>query len=252
MWEDIKIHPMNHSTLCALIENRIPGVCIRNFSTTNESNKLIDALLEHAQQSNSIKEVTRFGISQYAQGIRETKENYFTLAKQLNEKFSHIFDQSGFTPVQRLIREFKEFGFDAGIMHEPVMGSYFAGNGKLRSGFSPIHVDFAAQDSDGWAIAEATVQLAWNLYLRVPDKGGELLLWDKQWSPEDDVHQVEDNYYYRDEVVQGAKMLRVKVHPGEVIVINSRNYHAVSEVEGRLAFGSFISVFDNNKLRLWS
>ena len=42
------------------------------------------------------------------------------------------------------------------------------------------------------------IQLAWNLYLEVPDENGELLLWDKQWREEDDVFQVEDNYYYSD------------------------------------------------------
>lgn len=252
MWEDNKIHLISHSSLCALIENRIPGVRIDSFASTEEANKLVDALMEHACRTRSVKQVTRLGISQYEQGVRASKEDYFSSANKLNDAFSQIFDQSGFSPVQRIIRIFGENGFDADIMQEPGMGSYFAGNGKLRNGFSPIHVDYAAQDSDGWAIAEASVQLAWNFYLRVPEEGGELLLWDKLWNSEDDVHQVEDNYYYRDEVVKGVKMLRVSVQPGEVVIINSRNYHAISDVEGRLAFGSFISVFDHDQLRLWS
>ena len=251
MWENNKIQPLSHSTLCALIDNRIPGVCISDFATAKEAENFTDELTESACRTNSIKQVTRLGISQYEQGLQASKENYFTLAKQLNEEFSKIFDQSDFEPVQRLIKIFKENGFEADVMQEPGMGSYFAGTGKLRNGKSPIHVDFAAQDSDGWEVAKANVQLAWNFYLRVPENGGELLLWDKQWNSEDDIHQVEDSYYYHDDVVQHAKMLRVKVHPGEVIIINSRNYHAVSEVEDRLAFGSFISVF-NNMLRLWS
>jgi hypothetical protein len=132
------------------------------------------------------------------------------------------------------------------------MGDYFAGNGKLRSGISPVHVDFAPQDSAGWAIARAGVQLAWNFYLRVPAEGGELLLWDKHWQPEDDGYQVDDNYYYDEAVVRDARMLRISVSPGEVIILNSRNFHAVSETRDRLAFGSFISVFEGNQLRLWS
>ena len=252
MWEDSKIHPIDHATLSALMKNRIPGVRITNFASHKETDNLIDELSEHACRTNSIKQVTRLGISQYAQGLRVSKENYFTLAKRLNEEFSKIYDQSGFEPVERLISKFKEIGFDADVMHEPGMGSYFAGTGKLRNGTSPIHVDFAAQDSDGWEIAKANVQLAWNLYLRVPENGGELLLWDKQWNSEDDIYQVKDNYYYHDDVVQDAEMLRVKVYPGEVIIINSRNFHAVSQVDDRLAFGSFISVFNNKKLRLWS
>jgi hypothetical protein len=86
----------------------------------------------------------------------------------------------------------------------------------------------------------------------VPERGGELLLWDRRWVPEDDIHMVEDNYYYDDAVVRGARMLTVGVQPGEVIIINSRSYHAVAEAEDRLAFGSFISVFADGRLRLWS
>ena len=154
--------------------------------------------------------------------------------------------------MQRLIDELKALDFDAGVMSEPGLGAYFAGNGKLRSGRTPIHIDYSPQDSEGWAVADGIYQLAWNLYLRVPPQGGELLIWDKCWEPEDDIHQVDNNYFYKEEVVNGVPMLRVKVNPGEVMMINSRNYHSVAEVEDRLAFGSFISVFDGLRMRLWS
>lgn len=251
MWKDEKIHPFSHAAVLALIENRVPAVRIEDFASDDEVHRLLEVLLEHACRTRSIKQVTRLGISQYQQGLRDSKESYFAQAKQLSEEFSRLFAQS-FAPVQRLIGKLDGVGLDAGIMHEPGLGSYFAGNGKLRNGFSPVHVDFAAQDSDGWAVASARAQLAWNLYLRVPGRGGELLLWDKSWMPEDDVHRDGDNYYYRDTVVRGVPMLRTPVRPGEVILINSRNYHAVADAEDRLAFGSFISVFDDGRLRLWS
>jgi hypothetical protein len=251
MWEDTRIHPLGHAALLALIESRIPAVRIDDFATDAERRQLLEGLLGHACRTSSIKQVTRLGISQYEQGLRATKEGYFAQARQLDKDFSRIFTQS-FPPLQRLIGKLGEAGFDADIMCEPGLGRYFAGNGKLRNGFSPIHVDFAAQDSAGWAIAAAKAQLAWNLYLRIPEQGGELLLWDKLWTPQDDVHKARDSYYYNDEVVRGAPMLTVSVRPGEVILINSRNYHAVTQAQDRLAFGSFISVFDDGRLRLWS
>lgn len=251
MWETDKVQPISHDSLQALIDNRIPAVRIDSFATQAEAAQLLRALLDHACRTCSIREVTRLGISQYEQGVRDSKQAYFSQAHALEEAFSRIFAQS-FAPVQRLISRLVEAGFDADIMYEPGFGHYFAGNGKLRNGFSPVHVDFAAQDSQGWAIADAGAQLAWNLYLRVPREGGELLLWDKLWDPADDIHQAADNYFYTDAVVQGARMLSVGVRPGEVIIINSRNYHAVAQAHDRLAFGSFISVFDGGRLRLWS
>jgi len=251
MWESDNINELSGLSLVALLENRIPAVRIKSFADAHETDALVTGLLEHACRTCSISQVTRLGISQYEQGIRVSKDNYFKLARRIEPAFAKIFAGS-FSPVQRLINRLQEKGFDADVMSEPGMGDYFAGNGKLRNGCSPVHVDFAPQDSAGWAIAEASVQLAWNIYLRVPAEGGELLLWDKHWQPEDDSYQVDDNYYYDDAVVRDARMVRVSVSPGEVIIINSRNFHAVSDVRDRLAFGSFISIFEGDRLRLWS
>ena len=251
MWENDNINGLSRSSLVALIESRIPAVRIEAFADAHETDALVTELLEHACRTSSIRQVTRLGISQYEQGVRVSKDNYFNLARRLDPEFAQIYARS-FSPVQRLIYQLEKTGFDAGVMSEPGMGDYFAGNGKLRNGYSPIHVDFAQQDSAGWVIAEAGVQLAWNLYLRVPPEGGELLLWDKHWQPEDDRHQVDDNYFYDDAVVRNARMVRVSASPGEVIIINSTNFHAISEARNRLTFGSFISVFDGDRLRLWS
>lgn len=251
MWENDNINELSYLSLVALIENRIPAVRIEAFANAHESDVFVNGLLEHACRTSSISQVTRLGISQYEQGIRASKDNYFKLARRLETAFAQVCARS-FSPVQRLINQLGKKGFDTSVMTEPGMGKYFAGNGKLRNGYSPVHVDFAQQDSAGWAIAEAGVQLAWNLYLRVPPEGGQLLLWDKHWQPEDDRYQVDNNYFYDDAVVRNARMVRVSVSPGEVIIINSRNFHAVSEARDRLAFGSFISVFEDDRLRLWS
>ena len=251
MWINKEIPMLDATTLLALISNRIPAVRIDSFASDPEIKSLATALLAHAGRSQSIEQVTRLGISQYEQGLNVSKENYFSLARQFDKEFSGIFSFS-FSPVERMIHILRECTFDADIMSESGFGDYFAGTGKMRNGYSPIHADFAAQDSLGWEIVNAHTQLAWNLYLQIPDEGGELLLWDKLWEPEDDIHQVSHSYYYDEAVVRDTEMMRAKVTQGQVLLINSRNFHAVSESNDRLAFGSFISVFEKNQLRLWS
>jgi hypothetical protein len=138
-------------------------------------------------------------------------------------------------------------------MIEPGYGPYWAGNGKLRNGVTPIHVDFAPQDSAGWAIAETRVQFAWNVYLDNPGDGGDLQVWERRWSRQHDrVHQVEGQYYYRPDVVEGARRVDVPVTVGDVVIVNSAVYHAVGQAAGRIGFGSFISLFDDGRFRLWS
>lgn len=251
MWKTNKIQKVDFNSLASLIDGRIPAIRIETFADSQESDALANGLLEHARRTSSIEQVTRLGISQYQQGVQKSQEHYFNLARIMDAEFSHIYAGS-FSPVNRLITRLRTLGFDTDIMSEPDLGAYFAGNGKLRNGYSPVHVDYAPQDSAGWTVAEADAQLAWNLYLRIPPQGGELLLWDKLWQPEDDRYQVNHNYFYHDAVVKGVPMIRISVSPGDVVIINSRNFHAVSETQDRLAFGSFISCFQDGRLRLWS
>ena len=251
MWKSTKVAPASGETLRALIDNRVPAVSMSGFATPAEVEALARELTEHSLRTRSITQVTRLGISQYQQGLCGSKQEYFDTARSIAPAFRAIFERS-LSPVDRFLSRLRELGFDADVMAEPGFGSYWAGTGKLRNGFSPIHVDFAPQDSEGWAIGESVAQLAWNFYLRVPPTGGELLVWDKLWLPEHDVHQVSDSYYYTDEAVEGVARLEFPVEAGQVVILNSRNFHAVAESEDRLAFGSFISVFDDGRLRLWS
>ncbi len=251
MWTTTDVPPLTRDSVLQLIDNRVPAVRIDDFATPNEVAELGRELTEHSVRTRSISEVTRLGISQYQQGLRGSKSEYFDTAVRIAPAFEGIFARS-FSPVERFVGALRNVGFDTAVMEEPGFGPYWAGTGKLRNGFSPIHVDFAPQDSQGWTIGESVGQLAWNLYLRVPDAGGELLVWDKQWRPEHDVHQAPESYWYTEEVVAGLPRLELAVRPGQIVVLNSRNFHAVADSKDRLAFGSFISVFDDGRLRLWS
>lgn len=238
-------------SIAALIANRVPAVRLARFCTGSEAAALAGALREGMQTHYSIPQVTRLGISQYQHGVKGGKATYFRLAATAREAQRAVFCRS-FDPVSRLIEALRAIGHNASIMDEPGHGRYFAGSGKLRNGYSPIHVDFAPQDSNGWAVGQACQQLAWNLYLDVPAPGGELIVWDRQWEPDDDHHQVDGEYYYDPAVVDGARRVSLNVSPGELLLINSRNYHAVGDSRDRLAIGSFISVLADRRMGLWS
>jgi hypothetical protein len=251
VWQEERIADFEAQSIAALIANRIPAVRLANFAAPSEINSLSMALRQGMTTYNSVPQVTRLGISQYQHGVKASKAQYFRLAAKARQA-QHVAFSSSFDPVSRLIQTFLAVGLDASIMEEPGWGAYFAGSGKLRNGASPIHVDFAPQDSSGWAVGQSCCQLAWNLYLDVPDLGGELIVWDKLWQPEDDIHQVDGNYFYRPAVVDRVRCLSLKANTGEILIINSRNYHAVGDTDDRLAIGSFISVSSSRQLGFWS
>jgi hypothetical protein len=252
VWAATEIPSFGRESLAALAAAEVPAVRLARFGSPTEVRTLCDLLLAEAVRTHSIEEVTRLGISQFEQGVRGSKEAYFRQAQSLVPSFESVFARS-FNPVVRLIGELRRAGIEADVMTEPGFGAYWAGNGKLRYGATPIHVDFAPQDSAGWAVGETRVQLAWNVYLDNPGGGGDLHVWERCWSQEDDVtHKVEGEFYYRTEVVRGARRVDVPVAVGDVVIVNSVLYHAVAEATGRMAFGSFISIFDDGRFRLWS
>jgi hypothetical protein len=209
------------------------------------------AMLAHSRRTASISQVTRLGISQYEQGVKGSKEAYFRAAAEAREEYATIF-ASSFNPLARFVDALCALGFDAGLMQEPRWGPYFAGTGKVRNGTTPIHVDFSPQDSPDWAVGSIEAQLAWNFYVNVPTRGGELIVWEKTWQPEDDVHQAEGSYWYYPSVVANVPELRIAAQPGDVVVLNSRNYHAVADSVSRLAYGSFIGHHAGSRLGLFS
>ncbi|MDH3704939.1 MAG: hypothetical protein OES57_02665 [Acidimicrobiia bacterium] len=245
-----EVHSFSRPALDALIDNEIQAVRLPGFADQAEVSTLAALLLRDSIRTHSVPTVTRLGISQYEQGVRGSKQHYFAAARALEHEMAAVFGCS-FSPVARLLDRLRSLGFDADVMAEPGWGRYWAGTGKLRDGATPIHVDYSPQDSDGWAVGEVTAQLAWNVYLSC-EPADELVVWDRQWVPQHDVHQVPGEYYYDEAVVAGAGELRIPPLVGDVVIINARNYHTVVPCRERLAFGSFIGVTTPGTLRLWS
>ncbi len=233
---------MVDNTHCLVREHR--------FASAEECKQLASALLEQSRRTHSIPEISRLGISQYQQGLRGSKAAYFAEAREVSVNLDTLFNLS-FDPVQRVQERLREFNLDIATMAETDYGLYAPCAGKLRNGSSPIHVDFAPQDSFGWDVGSTEAQLAWNIYLDVADNEGDLVLWDKQWQPEDEKFLVKDQYYFDPAVVAEVDPLRVKVNVGDLILVNSRNFHAVSESTNRLTVGGFISFFADGKVRFW-
>ena len=214
MWTTTEIPAFDLEAMAALAAAAVPAVRLARFASIAEAHSLRDMLLARAVRTHSVAEVTRLGISQYEQGVRGSKAAYFRKVQDLTPVFDAIYARS-FPAVDRFIARLREIGIDA--------------------------------------IAETRVQFAWNVYLDNPGGGGDLQVWERRWSRQHDlVHQVEGQYYYRPDVVDGARRVDVPVTVGDVVIVNSAVYHAVGRAAGRIGFGSFISLFDDNRFRLWS
>lgn len=251
MWQSFDAYPLTKENLHSLINNTIPLIRIPEFGTIEEAEELAERFLLFASRSNSVKTVTRLGISQYEQGTVGGKDNYFRLTEGAWSDLIKVCETT-FNPVIKIINLLRQYFADVDILIEENYGRYFAGVAKLRTGETPLHSDFPLFGAVDWAIAKMVAQLSWNFYLRLPHRGGELKIWDKFWQKEDDQFLVQGTYYHTQQVVADIPSITVKPILGELIIFNARNYHTVLPCQNRISVGSWLSLMPDGSLKLWS
>lgn len=118
------------------------------------------------------------------------------------------------------------------------------------------HNDVLAWDAPGDPDAEKVIsQLAWNTYLKVPEEGGELTLWDV-WPTKDEYEdmRVPGSYGLQRGMLPEA-IASIKPEVGEMIIFDPARVHAVEKIiaGSRVTWSCFAGYMgDAEPLMLWS
>jgi len=98
-------------------------------------------------------------------------------------------------------------------------------------------------------------QLAFNLYLRVPDAGGELMIWrNRRLQPADEAYRI-PGYGYDERTVAGLEPLVLTPRADEAILFDPRNFHTVRPAGAggrRVALAFSIGIAEGGRLLVWS
>jgi 2OG-Fe(II) oxygenase superfamily len=117
-----------------------------------------------------------------------------------------------------------------------------------------VHFDDALREFSGNLLdASIVAQFAFNLYLSVPEEGGETVVWRHRWHPGDERHRLPGSYGYDDNVIDGAECFELKPSVGEALLFDPRNFHAVrpSRDSRRIALGFSMGLTDTGELWTW-
>jgi hypothetical protein len=117
-----------------------------------------------------------------------------------------------------------------------------------------VHFDDALREFSGNLFdASLVAQFAFNLYLSVPEEGGETVIWRHRWQPADERHRLPGSYGYADNVIDRAEFLELKPSVGEALLFDPRNFHAVrpSHDSRRIALGFSVGLTDSGELWTW-
>lgn len=132
--------------------------------------------------------------------------------------------------------------------------------GLLRAFHSGVeaepHQDVLYWDSDYDRNAMLDNQLAANIYLKTPEEGGELELWNHKCDSQQEYENLRNPHSYGlDRTKLGSSELLILPEPGDLILFESNRVHAVLPSKGalRITMSSFIGYNRNNQpLKLWS
>ncbi|MDH6580287.1 proline hydroxylase [Kitasatospora sp. MAP5-34] len=99
---------------------------------------------------------------------------------------------------------------------------------------------------------EVVAQLAFNVWVSVPDTGGATTVWRHRWEPADELHR--EAYGYRPETVEHCQRVSLRPQPGDALLFDPANFHAVEPNPGgrRIAFSVFLALTTTGQLIAWS
>lgn len=117
-----------------------------------------------------------------------------------------------------------------------------------------VHFDDASREFSGNLLdANLVAQFAFNLYLSVPEAGGETVVWRHRWHPTDEALRLPYSYGYVADVVGQVESFVLKPRVGEALLFDPRNFHMVrpSEDSPRIALGFSAGLSDSGDLLTW-
>ncbi|MFF7098196.1 proline hydroxylase [Streptomyces rubradiris] len=137
----------------------------------------------------------------------------------------------------------------ATIGGRPVFGGTLR---EINAGALVHYDDINREFPTGVFDQDIVTQLAFNLWVAVPDAGGATTVWRHRWAPADEHHRL--TYGYQTTVVEHCQRVRLIPRLGDPLLFNPANFHAVEPNPGgcRIAFAFFLGLTTTGQLITWS
>ena len=256
-WSDKREHELSRESLSALLANEIPAIRVRDFATSSECAAFATAMRGGNLRSYGVdREIGYIGLAQYEFRWGKDKKDYFAAVPKAFADQRAVFAQS-FDAMARFIATLQAVWPAPVTLAEDEYGPYFAGIIRFASAGIDLHADYAPFNMPGYAVADITAQLAWNLFVEAPTTGGVTTVHNSPWTPTLQDDAPPKSYGLPREDVASAETFDYRAAVGDVVIFNSRNPHEVSpggaaETQGRLQIGSFVGRRPDDALVLFA
>lgn len=229
-----------------LFSNKYAALRIKNFLTERECQDLAEAALNFGfdNYEDVYPPIGRIGITQF-EAYQKPKDYYFDKVGEAFSKTDSIYAYASINVIDRLITLLQTHSpLEVKIPEESTGEKYFCGLFRyIQKAF--LHFDFAGYDAKDWDISNIRSQIAWNTYIKVPERGGDNIVYERTWD-----ESLGSQYYlpgcsgsygFKHDIIEEKRFHKIKPILGDLLLFNSRNFHEVEESSGeRLSISSFM------------
>jgi hypothetical protein len=253
----VDVEKLDAAVVDALFDNTVGALSVRGFVRPDYAEAVVAAvtacgfdLYENVDPS-----IGRIGITQFEhRGDESGRREYFRLAAAANERRRRIFARCG-GPVELVLDHLGQaWPEPVGVATEADGSSYFVGLVRMI-GAVLLHCDWAGLDAPDWSIGRGNAQITWNIYCSRSKTGGDTLVFDRLWTPDDEKSLRPHSYGYDRDLVRDSAVVRFSPEPTDLVLFNSRNFHLVEPGHGgepRISLSSFVGRMPGRSLVLWS
>ena len=258
-WSQIKSPVITKENLEAVLDNKVSFLSIEGFLDRRDCESLLRALsngklggYDYNFDQELTPECEHYMTTHYLFEENSHKEVYFKEAKKSLEQYEELVKEAGVEAFGQLQSALRAAGYE---VEEATENGYRYSSAMVRNLIegASLHPDYAPFLAVDWAIKNIDRQLAWNIYLDMPAKGGETVVYNKPWIKEDDRFIKGSSYAYDPEVIASKERAAIKPKVGDLVIFNSRNFHEVSKGEGgrRWTMGGHLATTPEGKILSW-
>lgn len=251
---------LNLDLIKKLINRDILVACIHNYKHYPNLD-IINNILEDTKEDSSYtfqnNVVSHIGLSSYEIDMdKERFKKYYNGVSENDALIDSLFSPE-INPVKQFIKDLNKIWPQGACLDRFHKKDMFAGIIRTIHKGSMIH---AHQDLVSWSnpnadnIDSVTHQFGLNYFLKVPNEGGHLLVWDKSLEKTEFDRQAKGGFCIPIEELPPPD-IKVKPRVGMLTLLNTHCLHAIERNydADRIAMSCFLSYrTDDEPLKLWS
>ncbi len=245
---------LTKTNIIDLARGNIPAIYIPSFIDEATASAIKHSYngLAHSYYENVIPRITKFGPTVFEHKFADRKD-YFFQARETCKLLSSVM-KGILSPLDIFQQNLKEqCSWSSNLAEDYFFGPYFAGTLRTIEEGTPIHIDFAPHESPEWEmISSVEAQLTANIYLDAPSEGGNLIIYEKLWSPEDERYRFENRFGYADAAIEATSFETIKPRDCAIGLFNSQFFHRVEACWQRRLTYSFFFALQEDSLIFWS